>query len=140
MGLSGNGLLCAERSFRYAGGFCLFRRLLSLHSIGVILDWVHGHFPVNAHGLARFDGTGLYEHPDPRPKGFEWIDCLHSEHTVVAFMRCGEGEQPLIFVCNFTPVRGRVIGSDWRIPGHIAKCSMAMRRSIGAAAWAMAVR
>ncbi len=66
MGLSGNGLLCAERAFRYAGGFCLFRRLLSLHSIGVILDWVHGHFPVNAHGLARFDGTGLYEHPDPR--------------------------------------------------------------------------
>ncbi|HSR41283.1 MAG TPA: 1,4-alpha-glucan branching protein GlgB, partial [Longimicrobiales bacterium] len=34
--------------------------------LGVLVDWVPGHFPRDAHGLIRFDGTPLYEHPDPR--------------------------------------------------------------------------
>ncbi len=47
--------------------------------IGVILDWVPSHFPGDAHGLYKFDGTHLFEHADPR-KGFhpDWSSYIYN--------------------------------------------------------------
>ncbi|WP_102223617.1 1,4-alpha-glucan branching protein GlgB [Acidimangrovimonas sediminis] len=59
-----------------------FRALVNaVHAkgLGLILDWVPGHFPTDAHGLARFDGTALYEHQDPR-EGFhrDWNTLIYN--------------------------------------------------------------
>ena len=62
-------------SARYGTPQDFMKLVDTLHQcgIGVILDWVPSHFPTDAHGLAYFDGTHLYEHADPR-QGFhpEW--------------------------------------------------------------------
>ena len=57
--------------------------------IGVILDWVPGHFPKDAHGLARFDGTALFEHEDPRQaEQRDWGTLIfnYGRHEVRAFL------------------------------------------------------
>ena len=45
----------------------------------MILDWVPAHFPTDEHGLARFDGTALYEHEDPR-QGYhpDWNTAIYN--------------------------------------------------------------
>ena len=47
--------------------------------LGLLLDWVPAHFPMDPHGLARFDGTALYEHEDPR-EGFhpDWNTLIYN--------------------------------------------------------------
>jgi 1,4-alpha-glucan branching enzyme len=62
---------------------------LHQHDIGIILDWVPSHFAVDDHGLARFDGTHLYEHSDPR-QGYhpDWGSYIfnYGRHEVRSFL------------------------------------------------------
>jgi 1,4-alpha-glucan branching enzyme len=68
-------------SGRYGPPQGLARFVEALHGagIGIILDWVPAHFPNDPHGLARFDGTALYEHLDPR-EGFhhDWNTFIYN--------------------------------------------------------------
>jgi len=63
--------------------------MLHRAGIGVILDWVPSHFPSDAHGLAQFDGTFLYEHADPR-QGWhpQWDSSIfnYERHEVRSFL------------------------------------------------------
>ena len=57
--------------------------------VGVIIDWVPAHFPEDGHGLARFDGTCMYEYEDPK-KGWhpDWNSCIYDfgKDTVRQFL------------------------------------------------------
>lgn len=73
------GLYAPTRRFGSPDDFKGFVDACHREGIGVILDWVPGHFPVDEHGLAHFDGTCLYEHADPR-KGFhpDWNTLIYN--------------------------------------------------------------
>ena len=63
------GLYAPTARFGTPEDFRYFVETAHASGIGVLLDWVPGHFPSDPHGLARFDGSHLYEHADPR-EGF----------------------------------------------------------------------
>jgi 1,4-alpha-glucan branching enzyme len=88
-GYQTTGLFAPSARFGEPEGFARFVDGAHRAGIGVILDWVPAHFPVDAHGLALFDGTALYEHADPR-KGFhpDWNTAIYNfgRREVISFL------------------------------------------------------
>ena len=78
-GYQPTGLYAPTSRFGDPDGFARFVNAAHAASIGVILDWVPAHFPTDEFGLARFDGTSLYEHDDPR-RGFhpDWNTAIYN--------------------------------------------------------------
>jgi 1,4-alpha-glucan branching enzyme len=73
------GLFAPTARFGTPADFARFVDRCHEAGIGVILDWVPAHFPSDAHGLAQFDGSALYEHADPR-EGFhqDWNTLIYN--------------------------------------------------------------
>lgn len=72
------GLFAPTSRFGHPDDFKAFIDACHQAGIGVILDWVPAHFPEDGHGLARFDGSHLYEYADPR-RGWhpDWNSCIY---------------------------------------------------------------
>ena len=73
------GLFAPSARFGTPADFARFVDRCHQAGVGVILDWVPAHFPSDAHGLVRFDGSALYEHADPR-EGFhqDWNTLIYN--------------------------------------------------------------
>jgi len=73
------GMYAPTSRFGTPEDFRYFVETAHANGIGVLLDWVPGHFPSDPHGLARFDGSHLYEHADPR-EGFhqDWNTLIYN--------------------------------------------------------------
>ena len=73
------GLFAASSRFGSAEDFQYFVNKCHKAGLGLLIDWVPGHFPNDSHGLAQFDGTHLYEHDDPR-QGFhpDWNTLIYN--------------------------------------------------------------
>ena len=73
------GLYAPTARFGEPEGFAVFVAACHAHGLGLLLDWVPAHFPSDAHGLAQFDGSPLYEYADPR-EGFhrDWNTLIYN--------------------------------------------------------------
>jgi len=78
-GYQPTGLYAPTSRFGTPRDFLALVEALHAKGLGVILDWVPGHFPDDPHGLARFDGTALYEHADPRQgRHLDWNTLIYN--------------------------------------------------------------
>ena len=73
------GLYAPTARFGEPAGLARLIERAHAAGIGVLLDWVPAHFPTDAHGLAQFDGSALYEYADPR-EGFhnDWNTLIYN--------------------------------------------------------------
>jgi 1,4-alpha-glucan branching enzyme len=78
-GYQPTGLYAPTSRFGTPDEFRMLIQAFHDKGIGVLVDWVPGHFPSDPHGLAQFDGTALYEHADPR-KGLhqDWDTLIYN--------------------------------------------------------------
>ena len=78
-GYQPTGLFAPTSRFGSPADFAALVDACHAHGLGVLLDWVPGHFPDDPHGLAQFDGTALYEHANPlQGRHLDWGTLIYN--------------------------------------------------------------
>jgi 1,4-alpha-glucan branching enzyme len=92
-GYQPTGLFAPTSRFGTPADFAAMIDACHQKGLGVIIDWVPGHFPDDPHGLSRFDGTALYEHENPQQgRHLDWNTLVYNYgRTEIANFLLGSG-------------------------------------------------